>query len=74
MVKSQIDISSYTNIEKSSSIAQQFFTVPTSPNPYISYTVNNMDLIITLSNKRKDWMKKYYRIIRGLEIIADIQH
>jgi len=55
-------------------MAQQFFTASTSSNPYISYTVNNMDFIITLSNERKDWMKKYHRIIRELETIANIQH
>ena len=34
-------------------MAQQFFTVLTSPNLYISCTVNNIDLIITLNNKKK---------------------
>ena len=33
-----------------------------------------MDLIITLNNKRKNWMKKYHRIIRGLEMMTNIQH
>ena len=38
-----------------------------------TYTVNNIDHIITLNNERKDWTKKYYKIIRGLETMADIQ-
>ena len=46
---------------------------PTSPNPYITHTINNMDLIITLNNKKKDWTRKYYRIIQGLETMANIQ-
>ena len=53
-------------------MAQQFFTIPTSPNLYISCTVNNIDLIIILNNKKKDWMKKYHKIIRKLEMMADI--
>jgi len=32
-----------------------------------------MNLIVTLNNKRKDWTKKYYKIIRELETMADIQ-
>ena len=39
-------------------MAHQFTTAPTSPNPYISCTVNNIDLITTLNNERKDWKKK----------------
>ena len=54
-------------------MAQQFFTALTSPNLYISCTINNINLITTLNNKRKDWMKKYYKIIRELETMTDIQ-
>jgi len=32
-----------------------------------------MDFIITLNQKKKDWMKKYHKIIQGLEIIANLQ-
>ena len=48
-------------------------TAPTSLNSYVSHTINNIDLIITLNNKRKDWTKKYHKIIQGIETIADIQ-
>ena len=61
------------NIKKSTQIAYQFITAPTSPNFYIFYTINNIDLIVTLNNKRKDWIKKYLKIIRRLETIAEIQ-
>ena len=54
-------------------MAYQFTTTPISSNLYVFYTVNSMNLIVILNNERKDWMKKYYRIIRGLETIADIQ-
>ena len=44
-------------------MAQQFTTAPTSPNYYVTHTINNIALINTLTNERKDWIKKYYRII-----------
>ena len=32
-----------------------------------------MDLIITLNNKKKNWTRKYHRIIQGLKTMAKIQ-
>jgi len=54
-------------------MAQQFTTTSISFNPYISCIVNNIDLITTLNNKRKDWTKKYYKIIKEIKTIANIQ-
>ena len=54
-------------------MAQQFTTISISFNPYISCIVNNIDLITTLNNKRKDWTKKYYKIIKEIKTIANIQ-
>jgi len=54
-------------------MAYQFTTVPTSPNLYTAYTVNNMDLIKTLNNNNKNWTRKYYKIIWRLKTIANIQ-
>ena len=54
-------------------MAQEFTTAFTSPNPYITHTVNNLTLINSLTIKKKDWVKKYYRIIQGIEIMAHIQ-
>ena len=48
-------------------MAQQFTTTPTYPNPYITCTLNNMELVKMINNKRKDWMKKYYKIIWEIE-------
>ena len=39
-------------------MAQQFTTASNSSNPYVSYIVNNMNLIITLNNKRKKLNKE----------------
>ena len=44
-------------------MAQQFITAPIFSNPYVSQTINNMNLIIILNNDKKNWIKKYYKII-----------
>ena len=54
-------------------MAQQFFTAPISPNPYIFCTINNIDLIKTLNKKKQNWTKKYHKIIQGIETMANIQ-
>jgi len=65
----------FINIKTSTQMAQKFIILPTSPNPnpYVFCTVNNMNLIVILNNERKDWTKINLKIIRGLEIMADIQ-
>ena len=40
-----------------------FATALSFPNPYILQIVNNLDLIVTLNKEKKDWTKKYYKII-----------
>ena len=32
-----------------------------------------MDLIVILNKEKKDWTKKYHKIIRGIETMVDIQ-
>ena len=54
-------------------MAQQFTTTHTLSNLYVTHTVNNLALINSLTNKKKDWTKKYHRIIQGIKTIADIQ-
>ena len=54
-------------------MAYQFITTLISPNSYITHTVNNMNLIITLNQEKKDWTRKYHKIIQGLEIMANNQ-
>ena len=58
---------------KKFNMSYKFTTVPSSPNSYVPCTVNNLDLIMTLNKKKKDWIKKYYKIIQRLKTIADIQ-
>ena len=44
-------------------MVQQFTTAPTLPNLYIIHTLNNMELFKIMNKKRKDWTKKYCKII-----------
>ena len=54
-------------------MAQQFTTAPTSPNLYITQTINNLNLITIINNEPKDQTKKYYKIIQEIETMVDIQ-
>ena len=54
-------------------MAQQFTTAPISPNSYETCTLNNMNLVKIMNNERKDWMKKYHKIIQGIEQMVDAQ-
>ena len=37
------------------------------------HTINNTNPILTIKQRKKNWTKKYHKIIQELEIIADIQ-
>jgi len=54
-------------------MSYQFITALTSPNFHVTCTVNDMDIIMTSNKKKKDWTKKYYKIIQELETMADVQ-
>ena len=70
---SQFDILELLNQQEIFLVVQQFTTTPTFPNPYITCTLNNMELVKMINNKRKDWIKKYHKIIWEIERIVDIQ-
>jgi len=42
-------------------MSYQFKIALPSPNPHITHTINNMDLITTLNKEKKNWIKKYYK-------------
>jgi len=54
-------------------MAQQFITALISPNLYITCTLNNINLVKTINNEKKDWMKKYHKIIQRIKRIIDMQ-
>ena len=45
----------------------------TSPNPYISRKLNNMDQAQVMKRERKDWMRLYHKTLKGLETMIDVQ-
>jgi len=50
-----------------------YITAPTSPNPYITRKLNNMDEARMMKDERKDWTKIYHKILKGLEMMIDVQ-
>ena len=50
-----------------------YLTAPTSPNPYITQKLNNMDKAKIIKEERKDWIRIYYKILKELEVMIDVQ-
>jgi len=46
---------------------------PTSPNPYISRKINNMDQALVMKREREDWTRLYHKTLKGLETMIDVQ-
>ena len=44
-----------------------------SPNPYITRKLNNMDKAQVFKNEWDNWTSTYYKTLKGLEIIIDVQ-
>ena len=47
--------------------------IPTSPNLYISRKLNNMDQAQVMKREREDWTRMYYKTLKGLEMMIDMQ-
>ena len=50
-----------------------YAATPTSPNPYISRRLNNMDEAQAMKKEQDNWTKLYYKILKGIEIMIDMQ-
>ena len=50
-----------------------FITAPTSPNPYISRKLNNIDQAQIMKREREDWERLYHKTLKGIEVMIDIQ-
>jgi len=57
----------------SSQINNNYTTVPTSLNPYITRKLNNMEEARLIKEERNDWVKMYYKTLKGLEAMIDVQ-
>ena len=69
------NIHSNFQIQISSQISNNnnYATAPAFLNPYVSKKLNNMDKAQVIKKEREDWMKLYYKILKGLETIIDVQ-
>jgi len=50
-----------------------FATTLTSPNPYVSRKLNNMDQAQVMKREREDWERLYHKTLKGIETMIDIQ-
>ena len=50
-----------------------FTMAPTSPNPYISRRLNNMDQAQVMKREREDWERLYHKTLKGIEVMIDVQ-
>jgi len=50
-----------------------FVTAPTSPNPYISQKLNNMDQAQVMKREREDWTRLYHKMLKGIEAMINVQ-
>ena len=50
-----------------------FVMAPTSPNPYISHKLNNMDQAQVMKREREDWTRGYHKTLKGIEVMIDVQ-
>ena len=50
-----------------------FVTAPTSPNPYISRKLNNMDQALVMKREWEDWSRMYHKTLKGIEAMIDVQ-
>jgi len=48
-------------------------TAPTSPNPYISRKLNNIDQAQVMKREREDWIRLYHKMLKGIETMIDVQ-
>ena len=50
-----------------------FVMAPTSPNPYISRKLNNMDQAQVMKREREDWTRLYHKTLKGIKTMIDAQ-
>ena len=50
-----------------------YMTAPTSPNPYITRKLNNMDGAQVLKKEQDDWTRLYHKMSKEIEAMIDIQ-
>ena len=57
----------------STQITNNYATAPTSPNPYVSRKLNNIDQVQVIKREREDWERMYHKTLKGVEAMIDVQ-
>ena len=50
-----------------------YLTTPTSPNPYITWKLNNMEEAKMIKEEKNNWTRIYHKMLKGLEAMINIQ-
>ena len=50
-----------------------YVTAPTSPNPYISRKLNNLDQAQVMKKEWEDWTRTYHKTLKGIKTMIDMQ-
>jgi len=50
-----------------------FAMAPTSPNPYISQKLNNMEQAQVMKKEREDRTRLYHKMLKGIEAMINVQ-
>ena len=50
-----------------------FAMAPTSPNPYVSRRLNNIDQAQIMKREREDWERMYHKTVKRIEVMIDVQ-
>ena len=74
-VKSHFDNLQHNLIFKamSSQVTNNYITAPTSPNPYITRKLNNIEKVKLFKKEHDNWTKLYYKTLKDLEAMIDVQ-
>jgi len=57
----------------SSQTTNNYLTAPTSPNPYITRRLNNMNEAKIMKAERNNWTRTYHKTLKGLKVMIDMQ-
>jgi len=53
-------------------MTNNYMIASTSPNPYITRKLNNMDEVKVFKEKQDDWTRLYYKMLKGLETMINV--
>ena len=54
-------------------MTNNYMIAPTSPNPYITRKLNNMDEAKAFKEEQDNWTRLYHKMLKGLEMMIDVQ-